>query len=255
MSVALVAGNFDRRPWFAVPEVAQARLEAIQWVAFLFMVIDHVGAFLFQEAVWMRGVGRLAFPLFGMVFAWRLADSLERNKNKRLFPMARRLTLSGILAHGAFAIITMSWYMPEVNIMFAFVVALAIVTLTLEKRDFFGLSWPVRIAMASVILQFTSSRVDYNGWGILFIVSLFSYFRWGNLEGLLGAVAMLAMLTYRNDVHLAILALPVAIALIKIPRPLLQVGKPYPLLFYWLYPLHLFAILAVAIVLIIKTHK
>ena len=37
---------------------------ALKMIAILTMTIDHMGFILFPQAFWMRGIGRLAFPIF-----------------------------------------------------------------------------------------------------------------------------------------------------------------------------------------------
>ena len=37
---------------------------ALKMIAILTMTIDHMGFILFPQALWMRGIGRLAFPIF-----------------------------------------------------------------------------------------------------------------------------------------------------------------------------------------------
>ena len=38
-------------------------------LAMVCMTIDHIGAMLFPQAVWLRVIGRLAFPLFSYCIA------------------------------------------------------------------------------------------------------------------------------------------------------------------------------------------
>ena len=41
----------------------------LKWIAIFSMAVDHTGALLFPEAMWMRGIGRLAFPIFAFLLA------------------------------------------------------------------------------------------------------------------------------------------------------------------------------------------
>ena len=41
----------------------------LKCIAILSMAADHTGALLFPEQMWLRGVGRLAFPIFAFVLA------------------------------------------------------------------------------------------------------------------------------------------------------------------------------------------
>lgn len=58
---------------------------ALKILACISMVIDHLGAVVFPDALWMRYVGRLSFP----IFAFLLAEGFYRTKNikKYLFRM------------------------------------------------------------------------------------------------------------------------------------------------------------------------
>ena len=42
------------------------------------MTIDHIGAMLFPQAVWLRVIGRLAFPLF----SYCIAEGCRYTRNK-----------------------------------------------------------------------------------------------------------------------------------------------------------------------------
>ena len=42
---------------------------ALKWLALVFMTLDHIGMMLFPSVVWLRAVGRLAFPIFAYMIA------------------------------------------------------------------------------------------------------------------------------------------------------------------------------------------
>lgn len=47
-------------------------------LAMVCMTIDHIGAMLFPQAVWLRVIGRLAFPLF----SYCIAEGCRYTRNK-----------------------------------------------------------------------------------------------------------------------------------------------------------------------------
>lgn len=46
------------------------RYDALKLLALMAMIADHVGAFLFPQALWLRVIGRIAAPLFCFLVGW-----------------------------------------------------------------------------------------------------------------------------------------------------------------------------------------
>lgn len=227
------------------PAIDQGRLEALQWLAFACMLVDHAGAFFYQNPVWMRSIGRLAFPLFALIFVWRLADMLKRNVQRGLLPMGQRLIVSGLWAQGFLWLMTDG--LKEVNIMFGFTLVLALVALSEQSRPWSGLSWPLRLALAGALLGLAAPHIDYGSPGIFLMLGLYAYFRWHAVEGLLVAIGCLVLLSVFNPLHnpWAIMSIPAAVFWVGLRTPWLRMSKPIPHLFYWLYPLQFLAILVI----------
>lgn len=68
------------------------KLNTIKWIGILTMTIDHIGYFLFPEFLWLRVVGRLAFPCF----LYSTIEGTQRTKNYANY--ISRLLLLGILS-------------------------------------------------------------------------------------------------------------------------------------------------------------
>ena len=64
----------------------------LKWIAVLTMVIDHVGAILFPDQIWMRVIGRVAFP----IYAYCLAEGFRYTSDYRRY--LGRLALFAILS-------------------------------------------------------------------------------------------------------------------------------------------------------------
>ena len=223
------------------PKINQERLEAIQWIAFAAMVIDHVDVFFLGDLSSLRFIGRFAFPLFALVFAWRLAETLREHPNRGLLPTGHRLAVAGLWAQGIFWLMTNG--LNEANVMFVFLTALCVISLCAQERDFLGIDWPRRLTLAFALMALTHRNIDYGAPGLCLLLGLFAYFRWSSHEGLLVAMASLIAMSFGHRVHAAFLAAPVALFLVQAKAPWLRAGKPYASAFYVLYPVHLGLIL------------
>lgn len=228
-------------------DASNARLEAVQWIAFFCMVADHVAVFFLHENPLLRGVGRLAFPLFVLVFSMRLAAVFDLNPRRGLLAMGQRLVISGSAAQAAFALMTTG--LTELNVMFTLLLVLCAISLGLRERDFLGLPWSARCFVAGVLLAWASSFVDYKQPGIVLALGLFSYFRWQERGSLIVALSGLVAMSVSNPIPVAFLAAPVGYLLLTTSVRGLSAPRLAPYLFYWLYPAHLLAILVGLVVL------
>ena len=230
---------------WAIPPIDHGRLEAIQWIALITMVVDHVGQFFLGSAIWTRTIGRVTFPLFALVFAWRFSDVLKRNPQRDLSPMFERLVGVGLLSEGLFRMITVPGHL---NILFSFALAAALIVLSLPQRQtpVVRLSWPIRLGLALVLFSLASQHVDYEWAGVALVWCLFLYLHFGHASALLASLAALGLLSLDQSIQTAWLAAPLALGLLWVQAPWLRVRRPVKYLFYWIYPAHL-ALIWVAI--------
>lgn len=94
---------------------AQLRL-----IALISMLIDHMGYLLFPEAVWMRLVGRLAFP----IFAFQIAEGYRHTRNFRKYCL--RLALFALISEIPFDLMIGGtvFYPGHQNVMLTFLLGL-----------------------------------------------------------------------------------------------------------------------------------
>lgn len=109
----------------------------IKWLAIILMTVDHVGAYLYPELVWMRVIGRISFPLF--LYTTVLGTHRTRNF-KRYF---LQLLLVGV--------ISIPVTLDRINILFS----LAIFALSMRDKRFF------------IPCLFLSYFVEYSVYGFL----------------------------------------------------------------------------------------
>jgi hypothetical protein len=206
-------------------------LTLLKWLAIVFMVIDHVNKFLFT---WrypvMFDVGRLALPLFMMVFAFNMARPglLTSATAERVM---KRLLAFGVASSVPFIALGtgLLWKCYPLNILFAFI-ALALALWFAARKQ------PV-CAVAAFILG--GALVEYWWAGLLIGLGFWLWFRnkrrWGSVALFVGFLA----LCFLNDNFYALLALPLIWGVSKIHLPLPRCKW----FFYWFYPLHLVVLL------------
>lgn len=148
----------------------------LKLIAMVTMTVDHIGAYLFPQVLWLRLVGRLAFP----IYAYMIAEGCRHTRS-----MGRYLASLAVMAavcQGAYFIAMDSLYMC-ILVTFSMSVGLIWLQQFAEKQQ----TLPARIlAFTGFILAFflcellpkllpgTDYRVDYGFLGVLVPVVIFS---------------------------------------------------------------------------------
>jgi hypothetical protein len=195
-------------------------VEAIKWLAFLLMVGDHVARYAVPglgPVPWLAG--RLVFPLFAIALGVGVARRHE------LRDVVVRLVLWGCLAQAA-----MMFAVPQVralNVLFTFAVGSGVVQLARAQGRV------VARALGFVALLVASCAVEYGPIGCALIAaSIWAARRHvdgaRHLPSTVALCAAVVCLWPINGTPVAVLALPVAWALLRWPIELPRV----PRLFY-----------------------
>lgn len=144
------------------------------------MLCDHIGAVFFPGVIWLRIIGRLAFP----IFAFELAEGfvLTRDRGKYIL----RMFLFGILAEYPFQTVIRrrGFSVGMTNVLFSFFVCLAVLVMIDEaEKRFHGWMRTVCYVLAVMfgILFSTQLNCDYAGTCVLTVV-MFYFTR--NMDGL-----------------------------------------------------------------------
>lgn len=143
----------------------------LKLLAVVTMLIDHMGFTLFPHAVWMRAVGRLAFP----IFCFLIAEGCAHTHDKKRY--AGRLLLFAVLSELPFNLMCsgqwLSWNYQNVlwTLLLGALVCWAI-DWALKKRtpSAFVLTGAVMVA-AYWLLELTGT--DYGGWGMLLVAAFY----------------------------------------------------------------------------------
>lgn len=207
------------------PALSSDSLEALKWLALVFMTLDHVNTFLYDgKFPALFDIGRIAMPVFGFVLACNLArgDALERGVYHRTM---KRLALFGLLATPVF-IALVGW--RPLNIMFTLLVATGVMYL-IERNG------PSRSVAALLLLAAGGAVVEFSWYGLLYCLAAWLYCKRTTWPRLMAWIATAASLYAINHNLWALAALPV---IFTVPRLRLRVPRVRHL-FYFYYPAHL----------------
>ena len=199
----------------------------LKWIVVLTMVIDHVGAILFPDQIWMRVIGRVAFP----IYAYCLAEGFRYTSDYRRY--LGRLALFAILSEIPFdlAFYGVPFSFAHQNVFFTLTLGLILLWVLERCREQLLLC-----AGAFAVLCFLAQalHMDYGAGGLLMVFAFYlaqqgtsPWIGWGifvfiNLFGYAGGVQWAAIL-----------------ALLPIGLYSGKAGKRKQRFFYWIYPLHL----------------
>lgn len=198
-------------------------VEAVKWIAFALMVLDHVTIFVtVDRPAWAFLLGRLVFPLFAMSVAHGLREAGEYT----LDSVCKRLLTWALVAQVPYHYLVGGAYL---NVLFTFWSALFLVTAFKYGR--WNVSRGVLVGLAIVSIGF----VEFGAIGIGVIASAFYAFRLEEGRPRKIAWAMfwvfITLLHAVNGVPVAMLAPFVWWAVVRwceVPR--------VRHVFYWLYP-------------------
>lgn len=209
----------------------------LKLLAAIFMLIDHAGLLLFPSQLWMRAVGRLAFPLF----AYFIGEGFFYTKNRLRYFL--RIFLLGVACQIPYAVVGCPF---ELGILITFSISLCLMELLARAQKEFregsdGPAWLIAFMMAvvSVALLCHHVTVDYGFFGILLPVWMCPFEKKSHRLAAftLGLISLCIYYSYPALWSMQTLCL------LSLPFLLLYNGKPgkYRLkwFFYIFYPAHL----------------
>lgn len=211
---------------------------ALQIIAIISMIIDHIGLYLLPDCVPLRIIGRLAFP----IFAFLVVEGFKHT-HSRVQYFSRLLLCAIVTELPVFLLATLTHTTYHHNILFAY--ALAIPALFCVKRGGFVMIFVPLFAILAAGL-----RLDYGAFGMLLIVGLYVFDRFfedNRYLRIAGQTAVIvASMTFsaiHNEwaVQYAAIASIIPIALYSGKK-----GRRLPQFFrYAFYPAHLLLILMI----------
>ncbi len=204
--------------------------EALKWIAIITMTIDHAGAVFYPEHIFLRLIGRLAFPLFCYLIILGM-ESTRNVKNYfiRLLVFASISQIPYYLALG---------YEPYESLNIFFTLSFGVLFIYFYERRSILILIPI---LASIFLRF-----DFSIYGILLIGCAYALKKDTKLGiVLICLLNVLSLLLWERQIF-SLFALPIILLHLKISLKIERETKlkfAYPLwrkyFFYIFYPLHL----------------
>ena len=147
----------------------------LKLIAVCTMLVDHLGYTLFPWSLWLRCIGRIAFPIFCFLIAEGCVYTRSRKK------YALRLLVFAVLSEIPFDLMSGGtvWYPYTQNVLWTLLAGALVCWLmdsALKKRtpSAFVLTGAVMVA-ACCLLELVNT--DYGGWGMLLVVMFYGVHR------------------------------------------------------------------------------
>ena len=221
--------------------------EWLKIIACVIMLIDHIGAVLLPQYIWLRYIGRIAFP----IYCFLLAEGVHYTKNPKKYGL--RLAAGALLAEipfdlALFGELTPCYQSVMLTLLIAFCMALC-----MKQTNNFLLRVLLVIPFA-VMAEWL--RTDYGGMGVA-LVAVFVLTRDLPYKGLFQTLCMAPILWMMEGfwVDIAGILIPVEmLALLSmVPIALYSgqkttAGRGVQTAFYLFYPVHLTILFIVSLV-------
>lgn len=198
----------------------------LKCIAVVSMTFDHAGAVLFQEAVWMRCLGRLAFPIFCFLIVEGFVHTHD------VYGYLRRLGVFALVSEIPF---DLAFYGETIelrhqNVFFTLFLGVLMLALMEKCRE-----WPEKAAVILIIMWLSALvKCDYSFRGVI-LISVFYIFR--SYRSIILAGGVLWNFLYTGAVQKAGI-----LAMIPIMMYNGSLGKKVKYFFYFFYPVHLLVI-------------
>ena len=214
----------------------------LKLIALITMTIDHVGAHLLPQILWLRIIGRLAFP----IYAYMIAEGCQHTRNILRY-------LGSVAGMAALCQVVLYLFNGSLHMYILVTFSLSILIIMLlqlaQKSAFWGLLAVVAIGAGYYVTELlpgklpSDFRIDYDFLGVMLPVMIWvGKNKWQSLGMCAFGLLLMGM---GNQIQMyAVLAL-IPLALYNEQRGRLNLKG----FFYWYYPIHLVVIYGVALLL------
>ncbi len=216
--------------------------EALKLTACVSMLIDHIGYAFFPRVLWLRFVGRLAFP----IYCFLLTEGAHYTKNAGKY--ALRLGIGAVLSELPFDLLFFGRItLAHQNVMLTLLLGFAMLQCMKRTERF-----PLKLLLV-LPFYFLANRLhtDYSGRGIL-VIALFSLTRgcsWRYLVQTLGLILLFARPDSTGALPWTTFAVLAMLPIALYTGRKATVSKGVQTIFYLFYPVHLTVLFLVRIAL------
>lgn len=221
-------------PFWVRRDMSSGAVELIKWLAIISMAIDHIDFYLFGRSSFvMYAVGRVAMPLFFLMFAYHMArPTVSDSTYSRT---AVRLLAFGLVAQIPYVLGSGALNAGQLNILFSLLLLTCLFFCTDMLREFEGVRrWSAVVVVAGLLCA--SVLVEYQWVGLAVGLAARASFRNPTPASLIGLAAALSALFFVNGNQFALLALPIFIAVSHMNPP---IPRSAWFLYYAFYPVHI----------------
>lgn len=225
-----------------------AQIDTLKCLALLAMIIDHVNMLVMAETdVLLAGIGRMAMPLFTLIFAFNIARQPQRSQE-----FATRQWLWALATQPFFAAAFQGhypWY--GLNIIFVFATCCQILTWTRNGKRYAHL----KSLLLLVIMAYPLSIASYGVVGVIFVLLSFFLFLEDKMNCMYVGVWLICYVTLNISVgslgSLSYVILFLTLPSFLLPYIAISLVGMQPLsgrrflprqAFYWFYLVHLLAL-------------
>lgn len=136
----------------------------LKWIAIITMMIDHVGAVLYPQNLWLREIGRISFP----IFCFLLVEGALHTHNIRKYEI--RLLLFALLSEFPYDLTFFGEaFMGQQNVFFTLFLGVVMIDVMEHQKNSI---YPL-LGIAGTALLAEVASVDYGALGILFILCFY----------------------------------------------------------------------------------
>ena len=206
------------------------RTDILKIIAIIAMLIDHIGYAFYPQHLFLRGIGRLAFP----IFAYHVVIGYRNTSNLKNY--AIRLGIFAIISQLPF-----SFFGRGFNIFFTLLLGLLSIYLFERKER----SYKIILTLLLFLLAITASsgfRFDYGVYGVLTVL-IFHMFYMDSKKTFIGFTILTLLYCIDMGYYLQMLAVA-AVPLFYVDWGMRVRLNKY--VYYCFYPLHITIIVFIA---------